>query len=148
MTTLREDRPYMQFNFKVEIDGKEGGFQEVSGIGTEVAVSEYRQGNDKENNVRKMTGLNKAADITLKRGVMGSDMLFKLLDEVRSGKGGNGKSVSIALMDENRSNSTPVMTWKLKNARATKMTYGLLNAKGSDVAMEELVLAYERLELE
>ena len=26
-------------------------------------------------------------------------------------------------------------------------TYGALNAKGNDVAMEELVLAYERLEL-
>ncbi len=148
MPTLREDRPYMQFNFRVEIDGKEGGFQEVSGIGTEVAVSEYRHGNDKENNVRKMNGLNKAADITLKRGAIGSKVLFDLLDEVRTGKSGNGKSVTIALMDEDRSNATPVMTWKLKNARATKVTYGPLNAKGGDVAMEELVLAYERLELE
>ena len=39
------------------------------------------------------------------------------------------------------------MTWNLKNARATKLSYGALNAKGNDVAMEELVLAYERLEL-
>lgn len=148
MPTLREDRPYMQFNFKVEIDGREGGFQEVSGIGTEVAVSEYRHGNDPENNVRKMTGLNKAADITLKRGVMGSDVLFKLLDDVRTGKAGNGKSVKIMLMNEDRSNTNPVMTWQLKNARATKMTYGPLNAKGGDVAMEEVVFAYERLELE
>ena len=148
MPTLREDRPYMQFNFKVEIDGKEGGFQEISGIGTEVAVSEYRQGNDKENNVRKMTGLNKAADITLKRGAIGSDVLFNLLDEVRTGKGGNGKSVKIMLMNEDRSDTNPVMTWKLKNARATKVTYGPLSAKGSDVAMEEVVFAYERLEFE
>ena len=148
MPTLREDRPYMQFNFKVEIDGKEGGFQEISGIGTEVAVSEYRQGNDKENNVRKMTGLNKAADITLKCGVMGFDVVFNLLDEVRTGKSGNGKSVKIMLMNEDRSDTNPVMTWKLKNARATKVTYGPLNAKGSDVAMEELVIAYERLEFE
>jgi len=138
----------MQFNFKVEIDGREGGFQEVSGIGTEVAVSEYRHGNDPENNVRKMTGLNKAADITLKRGAMGSDVLFKLLDDVRTGKAGNGKSVKIMLMNEDRSNTNPVMTWQLKNARATKMTYGPLNAKGGDVAMEEVVFAYERLELE
>jgi phage tail-like protein len=148
MPTLREDRPYMQFNFKVEIDGKEGGFQEVSGIGTEVAVSEYRQGNDPENNVRKMTGLNKASDVTLKRGALGSDVLFKLLDDVRTGKGGNGKSMKIMLMSEDRSNTNPVMTWKLKNARATKLTYGPLNAKGGDVAMEEAVFAYERLELE
>ena len=111
-------------------------------------MSEYRQGNDKENNVRKMTGLNKAADITLKRGAIGSDVLFNLLDEVRTGKSGNGKSVKIMLLNEDRSDTNPVMTWKLKNARATKVTYGPLSAKGSDVAMEEVVFAYERLEFE
>lgn len=148
MPTPREDRPYMQFNFKVLIDTQEAGFQEVSGIGTEVAVSEYRHGNDPENNVRKLTGLNKAADITLKRGAMGSDVLFKLLDDVRTGKSGNGKSVKIMLMNEDRTIDTAVMTWQLKNARATKLTYGPLNAKGGDVAMEEVVFAYERLVLE
>ena len=40
------------------------------------------------------------------------------------------------------------MTWKLLRARPIKHTSGPLNAKGTDVAMEELVLAYERLELE
>ena len=148
MTTLRADRPYMQFNFKVEIDGQEGGFQEVSGIGTEVAVSEYRHGNDHENNVRKMTGLNKVADITLKRGVMGSKVLFELLDDVRTGKAGNGKSMKIMLMNEDKSEINPVMTWQLKNVKATKLIYGPLSAKGGDVAMEEAVFAYERLVLE
>jgi phage tail-like protein len=148
MTTAREDRPYMQFNFLVEFEGLQGGFQEVSGIGTEVAVSEYRHGNDPENNVRKMTGLNKVADITLKRGVMGTKALFDLLDAVRTGKAGNGKSMKIMLMNEDRTISAPVMTWQLKNVRATKLTYGPLNAKGGDVAMEEAVFAYERLELE
>ena len=72
------DRPYMQFNFLVSIgDGTDpsavtAGFQEVSGIGMEVTVSEYRNGNEKENSVRKITGLNKATDVTMKRGVIGS----------------------------------------------------------------------------
>ena len=37
----------------------------------EVTVAEYRNGNDTENSVRKITGLNKATDVTLKRGVIG-----------------------------------------------------------------------------
>lgn len=149
MPVIREEKPYMQFNFRVEFDGQEiGGFQEVSGIGTEIATTEYRVGNDADNNVRKLSGLNKVADITLKRGAMGSAFLFERIDEVRTGKMLTGKSMKISLMSEDRSNATAVMTWQLKNARFTKLTYGPLNAKGSDVMMEEAVVAYERLNLD
>jgi len=41
-----------------------------------------------------------------------------------------------------------VMTWKLLRARIIKHTSGPLNARGNDVAVEEIVLAYERLEIE
>ena len=65
MAVLRADRPYVQFNFQVNIQDGEadptgftGGFQEVSGIGMEVTVAEYRAGNDPDNGVRKITGLN------------------------------------------------------------------------------------------
>ena len=64
MATLRE-RPYVQFNFLVDIgtgstDGPEAGFQEVSGMGMEVTVSEYRPGNHRENSVMKITGMKMA----------------------------------------------------------------------------------------
>jgi phage tail-like protein len=39
-----------------------------------------------------------------------------------------------------------VVTWKLLRARIVKYTAGRFNARGNDVAMEELTLAYERLE--
>ena len=76
MATLR-DRPYVQFNFLVDLGtgnttGPEAGFQECSNIGMEVTVAEYRNGNAAENSVRKITGLNKSTDVTLKRGVIGS----------------------------------------------------------------------------
>jgi hypothetical protein len=40
------------------------------------------------------------------------------------------------------------MTWKLLRARIIKHVSGPFNAKGSAVAMEEITLAYERLEIE
>src|SRR4029079_10729334 len=89
MAVLR-DRPYVQFNFLVDLgtgntDGPEAGFQEMSNIGMEVTVSEYRNGNSKENSVRKITGLNKATDVTMKRGVIGSLTLYPWLDQIPHG---------------------------------------------------------------
>jgi phage tail-like protein len=149
MATLRE-RPYVQFNFLVDLgtgntDGPEAGFQECSGIGMEVTVSEYRNGNAKENSVMKITGMNKSTDVTLKRGVIGSLNLYKWLDQIRNGDQTAYRTVVIQLQNEDHTNV--VLEWKLLRARIIKHTSGPLNAKGTDVAMEELVLAYERLEM-
>jgi phage tail-like protein len=150
MAVLR-DRPYAQFNFLVDLgtgqtDGPQAGFQECSEIGMSVDVIEYRNGNEKENSVRKITGLNKATDVTLKRGVIGSLDLYQWLDDIRNGDQGAVRTVVIHLMNEDH--TTVVQTWKLLRARIVKHVSGPFNAKASDVAMEELVLAYERLELE
>src|SRR5437016_10390337 len=140
------DRPYVQFNFLVDLgtgttEGPDAGFQEVSGIGMEVTVSEYRNGNEKENSVRKITGLNKSTDVTLKRGVIGSLNLYQWLNDIRNGNQNAMRTVTIQLQNENH--TQVVQSWKLMRARIIKHTSGPLNAKGTDVAMEELVLAYE-----
>lgn len=150
MATLRE-RPYAQFNFLVDLgtgstDGVEAGFQEVSGLGMEVTVAEYRNGNEKENSVRKISTLTKTTDITLKRGIIGSLVLYQWLDQIRNGDQTALRTVVIHMQSEDHTAS--VMTWKLLRARLTKYTGGPLNAKGTDIAMEELTLSYERLELE
>ncbi|HWW77002.1 MAG TPA: phage tail protein [Pyrinomonadaceae bacterium] len=149
MAVLRE-RPYVQFNFLVDIgegtDGPEAGFQECSNIGMEVTVAEYRNGNEKENSVRKITGLNKATDVTLKRGVIGSLNLYRWLNDIRNGDQNATRTVTISLQNEDHTEI--VQTWRLLRARIIKHVSGPLNAKGTDVAMEELTIAYERLEME
>lgn len=148
---VKRARPYVQFNFLVDLgdgvtEGPDAGFQEISGIGMEVTVAEYRTGNSRENSVMKMTGLNKATDVTMKRGVIGSLNLYQWLDDIRNGNQDALRTVTITLQNEDHTQA--VQTWKLMRARITKHTSGPLNAKGTDVAMEELVLAYERLEME
>lgn len=150
MAVLR-DRPYPQFNFLVNLgtgktDGPEAGFQECSPIGMSVDVIEYRNGNEKENSPRKLTGLNRVSDITLKRGIIGSLNLYQWLDQIRNGDQAALRTVVISLQNEDH--TAIVTTWKLLRARIIKHTSGPLNAKGTDVAMEELTLAYERLEIE
>src|SRR5262245_38179932 len=150
MSILR-DRPYGHFNFLVDLgdgntEGPHAGFAEVSTISTEVTVSEYRNGNSKENSVRKITGLNKATDVTMKRGVIGSLNLYQWLNDIRNGNQNAERTVTIQLQNEDH--TKVVQTWKLLRARSIKHVSGPLNAKGTDVAMEELTLAYERLEME
>ncbi len=150
MAVLR-DRPYVQFNFHVNLgDGvtntPQAGFQEISGIGMEVTITEYRPGNYAFNNVIKTPGLNKATDVTMKRGVIGSLDLYKWLDDVRNGINNGRRTLTVELKSEDR--STTVQTWRLINAVIMKHQSGPLSAKGTDVAMVELTVSYERLEME
>jgi phage tail-like protein len=150
MAVLR-DHPYAQFNFLVDLgtgdtDGPQAGFQECSGIGMTVDVIEYRNGNDKENSVRKLPGLHRVGDVTLKRGIIGSLDLYQWIDQVRNGDVSAVRNVTIHLQSEDHTQI--VQTWKLLRARIVKHVSGPFNAKATDVAMEELTLAYERLELE
>lgn len=152
MATQR-DRPYSQFNFKVKIgndngDGVNAGFQEVAGLGTEVHVAEYRAGNYSDNSPLKVNGSYKVPDVTLKRGVIGElATLHEWLKAVRDGGNGSDvlKQVTIVLMAEDR--VTEVQTWTLTNARPMKYTGPSLTGKGTDVAIEELVLASEHIEV-
>ena len=148
---VQRDRPYTQFNFLVDLGsgetaGPQAGFQECGPIGMSVDVIEYRNGNDRDNEVTKLTGLARPADVTLRRGLIGALDLYGWLDDIRNGNQNALRHVTIQLMNEDHSAS--VVTWKLLRARIVKHVSGPLNARGRDVAMEELTLAYERLEME
>lgn len=150
MVTEREGIPYSQFNFQVTIgeDGPErpqAGFQEVSGLGLEINVAEYRAGNMNDNAPIKVTGTYKVPDVTLKRGLMGYLDLYNWLDEIRNGNQTDLRTVKIDLLSEDR--ASVAMSWKLIKARPIKYTGPSLNGKGTDVAVEELVLAAHRIEL-
>lgn len=146
---MARDTPYGAYNFIVDFGGEspttaQGGFSDVSGLGTEITLMEYRQGNDVENRVRKIPALHKSGDVTLKRGIMGLRSFWDWINVTRTNPE-HKRAVTITLQDEQRN---PVLSWKLINARPMKWTGPTLAAKGgSDVAMEELVLASEGIEL-
>lgn len=150
---VQRDNPYGAFNFRLTADrfGDAGsvraGFQEISGLGMEVTIAEYRNGNEPENHVRKMNGLYKVPDVTLKRGLIGATAFFDWIKDTRDGAQNVFATVKIELLDE--AHAGTVMTWILTNARPMKYTAPSLNAKtGTDVAMEELVLSCEKIDVE
>jgi phage tail-like protein len=147
MATVRES-PYGAFKFLVSLGDETdeskflGGFSDVSGLGTEINYSEYRNGNDKVNTARKIANTFKQEDVTLKRGLIGATTLFEWVKRVREGAI-EGRTVIIKLLDEAGS-STPVAIFKLTNAQPKKWVGPTLAAKGGgEVAMEELHLTHE-----
>jgi phage tail-like protein len=148
---IERERPYSQFNYLVDLgtgntDSVQAGFSEASGLGVEINVAEYRNGNEKNNAVRKITGSYKVPDVTLKRGVIGTTDLYDWLDQVRAGDQGALRDIKIHLLAEDRSG--PVVTWLLFEARPIKYTGPTLNASGTETAVEEVVFACERIEME
>jgi phage tail-like protein len=151
MATFREN-PYGAFNFQVTLgggqgDGTEGtivgGFSDVSGLGVDISYSEYRNGNELVNTVRKVPNTHKHDDVTLKRGVVGSDDLFLWLRGVRDGVA-DPRTITITLLDEARAS---VAQWVLRRAQPKKWVGPTLAGKGgADVAMEELHLVHEGIE--
>jgi phage tail-like protein len=144
------ERPYSQFNFLVDFgvdpQSPQGGFQEVAGLGLEINVQEYRNGNERDNAPRKITGMNKVPDVTFKRGVIGESTLYDWLNEIRNGSQEAQRTVTIQLLSEDR--TTVAQSWKLTNAAPIKYTGPQLTGKGTDIAIEELVVAGERVDME
>jgi phage tail-like protein len=144
--------PYGAFNFIVNLNGPQGpetplgGFSDVSGLGVEITMAEYRNGNEKENHVRKVAGIHKVSDVTLKRGIVNSQDLWDWLKQTQRNGPEAKRTVVITLRDEA---GESVEAWTLRNVVPTKYSGPALAAKGGgDVAMEELVLSSEGLDLE
>ena len=67
---VQRDNPYLNFNFLVDLGlGDELGFSEVEVPSGEIEVIEYREGGDRVNSARKLPGLAKYPNVTLKRGI-------------------------------------------------------------------------------
>src|SRR5215813_3129618 len=127
MTSARP-RPYSQFNFLVDLGTEHGphaGFEEFD-------------------NIEKITGLNKATDVTMKRGVISSSTLADWLNQIRKSRKRAKRTVRVALHDNRH---RIVRVWTLFGAVIIKHAGPRLNAKGTDVAIDELVLSGERIEV-
>jgi len=151
MSPVQRNDPYSNFNFLVELSGVGGdssstmaGFSEVSGLGVELTVIEYRNGNEPANTLRKLPGLAKYSNIVLKRGITG-DLAF--WDWVRQTLQGQIQRVDgvITMLDEKRE---PVMQFKFHRGWPCKWSGPSLNAKANEVAIEMLEICHEGLSID
>ncbi len=134
--------PYRAFNFVMEIDGiTRAGFREVSGLDIASDPIEYREG-DEPITPRKVPGLVKYSNLTLKWGISDDRQLWDWRKQIVDGQV-ERKNGSIVLRD---STGAEKIRWNFHNAWPTKWTGPSFNATGNEVAIETLELAHEGLE--
>jgi phage tail-like protein len=144
MATSQRDDPYKVFNFLVEIDNvTRAFFKQVSGLGSETAVIEYRAG-DKLDTVRKLPGLTTYANIVLRRGITQDAELWNWRKTVVDGQV-ERRNGSIVLLDDALD---PVVRWNFRNGWICKWEGPALNASANEVAIETIEIAHEGLELD
>jgi phage tail-like protein len=140
-TGERKD-PFRGYNFKVEVGGiTRAGFREASGLDSSQDAIEYREGVEKLT-ARKLPGLNKYSNISLKWGVTDDAELWawrkKSIDGTVERKNG-----SIVLCDDKGEEK---VRWNFVEGWPTKWTGPSFNATGNEVAIETLEIAHEGLE--
>lgn len=143
MAMTEFNQPYRNFRFQVEIDGLEaGGFSEVTGMDKSVDIVEYREGDD-VTTPRKLPGLTKYSNITLKWGNSDSMVLFEWILGVSDGSAVERKTITITSINEA---GEPCTSWRLINAWPTKYVAPDFNGLGTEVAIESLEICHEGLE--
>jgi phage tail-like protein len=137
--------PYNGYNFSVELDGlTRAGFRECSGLENSQNAGEYREGTDKNLAVRKLPGLVTHSDITLSRGITSDSKLWEWRQKAMTGNV-ERHDISIILLDDN---GNAKITWNLFDCWPRQWTGPSLNATADDLAVEQLVLACERVEVD
>ncbi|MBX2990953.1 MAG: phage tail protein [Bacteroidetes bacterium] len=148
---IQRNDPYGNFNYLVNLgtndpQSVQAGFAEVVLPDISIDVIEYRNGNERVSETRKLPGRAHYGSVTLKRGVIGSLDLYQWIDQVRNGNSNAFRNVTISLQNEDRTNI--VMTWKFRKAWPVRYSFSALQAKGKEVLVESLELAFDRMEME
>ena len=137
--------PLPSFHFTVDFGGQKTAFSEVSGLDQDVQVIEYRSGDSPEYSVKKISGIQKFSNITLKRGHgKGDNDFFTWLRKVKLDKP-DRRNLTISLLDEEHK---PVFTWKVKQVFPTKISGPSMKATANEISIESIELTHEGWELE
>jgi phage tail-like protein len=136
--------PYKNFKFRITIDGKiVAGIHDISGL-----VPPPASGKQKAR--RKIPGLQKFGNITLKRGITQDTKFLEWINSAMSksapdaGLANFRKSMMIEYCNEL---GDVIASYRVINGWVTKIEAPDLNANVNDVAIESIELSYEGLEL-
>jgi phage tail-like protein len=136
--------PLRNFRFRLEIDGiQQAGFSEVAIGETTTDAIDYREGNEPMH-VRKLSGLTKYGNITLKWGATDSTELFNWHKQIVDGQiKNNRKNVAIVVVDEAGDDKARFV---ISEAWPMKYDPTDLNAKGNETLIELLELVNEGIQ--
>ncbi len=135
--------PLRNFRYRLEIDGiVQAGFSEVAIGDSSSDPIEYREGNELTT-ARKLRGLNKYGNVTLKWGLTDSVELanwHRMVVDEGTPLAAARRTVVIRIQDESGQDKA---AYEITRAWPTKYNPTDLNGQGNEVAIESLELANE-----
>ena len=134
-----------RYHFHVQWGGNRIGFMEVSGLDIEIEAVSFREGSSPEESFRKIPGLRKYSNISLKREIVrGDNDFFSWINTKQIGSI-ERRDVLISLLNESHE---PVIVWKVRNAFPVHYYGPVLVSTDSGLAVETLVLTHEGITVE
>ncbi|RYY70618.1 MAG: phage tail protein [Chitinophagaceae bacterium] len=138
-------QPLSAYHFQADWGGSRIGFHEISGLDIEIETVSFREGASPVDSERKLPGLRKFTNITLKRGLIkGDNEFFEWINTKRMGTI-ERRDLTISLLDEQHQ---PAVRWRIKNAFPVKYEGPVLRANSSELAMEAIELTHDGIEVE
>ena len=148
---------FVPFRFKVNLYNSasnqllcSGQFSEVTGFELTMEPKALQEGGRNWGELQR-SGITKFAPMVLKRGVTSVNDLWSWFDaSTRGSNYGYRLHGEIIVLGNpiNGKQENPVMTWRLEGVMATKFKGPDLNSTANQVAIEEIHLVHEGLELE
>jgi phage tail-like protein len=132
------DFPLPKFHFSVAWGGNTIAFTEVSGLNKEMDIIEHRVGSSPEFFKRKMPGMQKNGNVTLKKGVfVSNDDFVKWFNTVAQNTV-EKRTVTISLLDESHQ---PKVVWTLRDCFIVSLKCTDLKSDANEAAIDTVELA-------
>ncbi len=131
--------PLQKFKFRLTIPGLPSGigFQKVSGLSHEVAVTEYDEGGF--DYTHKLPGRPKVGEVTAERGSYADTSFHDLLKQTLT----NPSMRNTIIFEQLNRYGETVRTYKLAEAWVSKWENSDADASSDDVAIEKLTIQFE-----
>ena len=102
---IQRDTPYSGMNFSVDLgdgqeDGTGTGLLEVGLPHAALTVLKYRNGNDRDNAVKKLQTTTQYSNLVLKRGALGALNWYAWWNAMRNGEQGIQRNITVRLLSE------------------------------------------------
>ncbi len=138
--------PPVGFHFLVRFEGifstfgvPDIGFQEISGLNTEIGIEEYREGGENRF-AHRLPNPVSYQNLVLKRGLLFNSQLSRQFKDAVEGFQFEPGDATVILLNDLH---LPIQAWNFVNAWPVKWSFEGLNAQDSSIVIESIELSYQ-----
>lgn len=142
-----DSHPPVGFHFSVEIEGitsehqgvPDIGFQEITGIGADVGMEEYREGGENRF-AHRLANPVSYANLVMKRGMLMNSQVIRWFQQEVESFQFKTYGLTVYLLDHNHA---PLEAWNFIQAWPLKWSVEGLNAQNNGLMIESIEFCYQ-----